>query len=126
MRARHIGLLAFLLAAFVVFIAAAISNPNWSAIDVSSYIAFAVLFGYIATRLLVTRANSEDHSEPPVLLRAAFASLALATAFAMLLSIAAMPWFGLRVFDSIMGQEAAWSLPLLAVVFYPLVRRRLR
>jgi hypothetical protein len=126
MRTRHIGLLALLLAAFVVFIAAAISSPNWSAIDVGGYIAFAVLFGYVASRLLVTRANSEDHSGLPALLRAAFASLALAMALAMLLSIAALPWFGLRVFDSLMGQDAAWSLPLLAAILYPLVRRRLR
>lgn len=127
MLARHIGLLALLLFAFGAFTVAASTSPDWSVSDVVSYVVFAIVFVYVVLRLLAIQGKNglEGQSKLPRFLRVAFASFALAFALGMLLSMVTMPWFGLQAFKYLLGQEAWWSLPLVAAILYPLVRLRL-
>jgi hypothetical protein len=127
MPSRQIALVFAVAIAFLVFVLFAVSSPYWSSADVVILAVFGLFFTGLVFVMLAVRGNKpvEGHRGLPRSYWVVFASFAAAFALAMLLSIAAMPWFGYGGFDFFFGSGSWWVLLVLAAVAFPFVRRRL-
>ncbi len=126
MPTRQIALVLAVALAFLVFVLFAASSPYWSSTDVVVLAVFGIFFTCLVFVLLAVRGNNpvEGHRGLPRSYWVLFASFAAAFAMAMLLSIAAMPWFGYGGFNFFFGPGSWWVLLVLAAVAFPFVRRR--
>ena len=127
MSSRQIFLVIAVALAFFVFVLSGASNANSSVADIIAVSAFGLFFTGLVFVMLAARGNKpvEGHRGLPRLYWVVFASFATAFAVAMLLSIAALPWFGYGGFDFFFGSDAWWVLLALAAVAFPFVRRHL-
>ena len=127
MSSRQIFLVIAVALAFFVFVLFGASNPNSSVAEVIVMSVFGLFFTGLVFVMLAARGNKpvEGHRGLPRLYWVVFASFATAFAVAMLLSIAALPWFGYGGFDFFFGSDAWWVLLALAAVAFPFVRRHL-
>jgi hypothetical protein len=127
MSSRQIFLVIAVALAFFVFVLSGASNANSSVADIIAVSAFGLFFTGLVFVMLAARGNKpvEGHRGLPRLYWVVFASFATAFAVAMLLSIAALPWFGYGGFDFFFGSDAWWVLLALAAVAFPFIRRHL-
>jgi hypothetical protein len=127
MPVRHLVLLATTALAFAAFIAWAVLDSSSSKADVAILVAFAFLFlGIVFVSLLRRGAEPvEGHRGLPRAFWVVFASFGSAFAILLLSATVAMPFFGFRGFDALLGAERWWVLVVVAVAVYPFVRKHL-
>ena len=124
---RQLAILAVLSLAFIGFVVSAALSEFWSVGDVLGLAAFGIIFVALAFVQIVVRGQQpvEGHHGMPRAFWLVFASFAVAFALELLLGVLAMPWFGYKSFELLLGTKYWWVLPLLAAVAFPFVRRRL-